>query len=548
MNITRVFSLMLTFMILFWNVFPVVSMAAGTFITPGESIKPGQAITPGEAISGGEFLVPGDVFKPGQAIKPGESYNGGQVSNSGKPILENFPLNNGTFIIPNAPPPVPNFVFGGESFTTGGPITPGTPPNSGKSVEGGDVDGNGKSIEGGDVGGNGKSIEGGDVDGNGKSVEGGDVDGNGKSVEGGDVDGDGKSVEGGDVDGDGKSVEGGDVDGDGKSVEGGDVDGDGKSVEGGDVDGDGKSTEGGDVDGNGKSVKGVETLDEKLSSSLAWIKAAKRWGTDMLFAADDIVQGLVAHKAGYKFVKDGTKNWKLKGDRKTGNKVTQWFLDRFNDNDSINNGKKNFNNFRRNEFLDGKKLNGFTSNLKKSIRDKWIPFYKKTEEIQKKGWMKPKYVSNWTFNTKVLKPMQLIKGSAPVNFVLTTGQTLIDYTVGAKKSMFNTSDFYADLSTDLTIGAGTTLVGSIVGSAATGAVGGSIVPGLGTAIGAVAGIGVGVGSYFFMQSRPGKALRRGIRSGYKKAYDFVGNSAKKIGSKVGELGDKLKSGLGGIFG
>jgi hypothetical protein len=531
-NSTKLFSLMLISILLFWNVFPLVGLA-GSFITPGTPIKPGQAISPGDPISGGDFLVPGDVFQPGDALVPGDSYNDGKNISSGTPILENFPLTNGTFIIPNAPPLPPNFIFVGDSFTPGDPISPGDPSGAGETSSG-NVDGNGKAIEGGDPGSNGKA------------VEGGDPNGDGKAVEGGDPDGDGNAIEGGNPDGNGNAVEGGDPDGNGTGFEGGDPDGNGNASEGGDPGNSGNGMESGNSDANGKTSAGDYTTESILSSGLAFIKGAKRWGTDMLFAADDIVQGLVAHSAGYKFVQDGSKNWKLLGDRKLDNKVSQWFLDRFNKD--INPGKRNFNNFKKNEFLDGKKLNGFISNLKKSVRDKWVPFYKKTEEIKKKGWMKPQYASKWTFNKSVFKPLQMIKGSAPVNFALTTGQTFIDYTVGSKKSMFNTSDFYADLSADLTIGAGTTLVGSIVGSAAAGAVGGSVVPGLGTAVGAVAGIGVGVGSYFFMESRAGKALKRGIRKGYKKAYDFVGNTGKKIGNKVSELGDKLKSGLGGIFG
>ncbi|WJV30306.1 hypothetical protein QTG56_04035 [Rossellomorea sp. AcN35-11] len=543
-NKTKLLSLMILSILLFWNVFPAVSLA-GSFITPGTPIKPGQAISPGNPISGGGFLIPGDVFQPGDAIVPGDSYNDGKNISSGTPILENFPLTNGTFIIPNAPPLPPNFVFVGDSFTPGDPISPGDPPGAGETSSG-NVDGNGKAIEGGDPGSNGKAVEGGDPTGDGKAVEGGDPIGDGKAVEGGDPNGDGRAIEGGNPDGNGKAVDGGDPSSNGNAVEGGDPDGNGNGIEGGDPGNSGNGIESGNSDVNGKSSAGDYSAESILSTGLAFIKGAKRWGTDMLFATDDIVQGLVAHSAGYKFVQDGKKNWKLQGDRKVDNKVSQWFLDRFNKD--IHPGKRNFNHFNKNEFLDGKKLNGFVSSLKKSVRDKWVPFYKKTEEIKKKGWMKPQYASKWIFNKSVFKPLQMIKGSAPVNFALTTGQTFIDYTVGSKKSMFNTSDFYADLSTDVTIGAGTTLVGSIVGSAAAGAVGGSIVPGLGTAVGAIAGIGVGIGSYFFMDSKAGKALKRGIRKGYKKAYRFIGSTGKKIRNKVSELGDKLKSGLGGIFG
>ncbi|TMU82724.1 hypothetical protein FGG79_20805 [Bacillus sp. BHET2] len=561
LNITRVFSLMLTFTILFWNVFPVVSMAAGTFITPGESFKPGQAITPGEAISGGEFLVPGDVFKPGQAIKPEESYNGGQVSNSGKPILENFPLNNGTFIIPNAPPPVPNFVFGGESFTTGGPITPGTHPDSGKSIEGGSGDGTGDAVEGGSGDGTGDAVEGGSGDGTGDAIEGGSGDGTGDTIEGGSGDGTGDTIEGGSGDGTGDTIEGGSGDGTGDTIEGGSGDGTGDTVEGGSGDGTGGTIEGGSGDGNG----GKNSINNAPPSLLnLWVKSSdgerglignligglKDVKTYILGFGDKMAQAGVSYYAGFKFKDLGNGNYSIYGDEKINNKIGQWFYERYksykiDDKDAFFGPKsRHVGQAKINDFLDSKSLKGkagfwrnMGKNTMKSLKESWVPFSK----------------SFW-------KPSNMLKLGGPVNVALSSFNSIYDYGFGDDASKrgkgLASTDFAATLTTDVAIGIGSTAIGSIASSAATGALVGSTVPVVGTAIGAVVGLGAGLlTTYAINGTATGRRIKAGatkaIKGAYdwgvdkaKSGYDFVKTNTKTLSKGMGWTLKKI----GGLFG
>ena len=491
---------MLTFTILFWNIFPVVSMA-GTFITPGESFKPGQAITPGEAISGGEFLVPGDVFKPGQAIKPGESYNGGQVSNSGKPILENFPLNNGTFIIPNAPPPVPNFVFGGESFTTGGPITPGTPPGQGKSIEGGSGDGSGDTIEGGSGDGTGDTIEGGSGDGNGDTVEGGSGDGTGGTIEGGSGDGNG-----------------------GKNS----INNAPPSL----------------VNLWVKSSDGERGLIGHLIGGLKDVK------TYLLGFGDKMAQAGVSYYAGFKFKDLGNGNYSIYGKEKINNKIGQWFYERYKSykidgKDAFFGPKsRHVGQAKINDFLDSKSLKGkvgiwenMGKNTVKSLKESWVPFSK----------------SFW-------KPSNMLKLGGPVNVALSSFNSIYDYGFGDDASKrgkgLASTDFAASLTTDVAIGIGSTAIGSVASSAATGMLVGSAVPVVGTAVGAVVGLGVGLlTTYAINGTATGRRIKAGatkaIKGAYdwgvdkaKSGYDFVKTNTKTLSKGMGWTMKKI----GGLFG
>jgi hypothetical protein len=529
---------MLTFTILFWNVFPVVSMAAGTFITPGESFKPGQAITPGEAISGGEFLVPGDVFKPGQAIKPGELYNGGQVSNSGKPILENFPLNNGTFIIPNAPPPVPNFVFGGESFTTGGPITPGTPPDSGKSIEGGSGDGTGDAIKGGSGDGSGDTIEGGSGDGSGDTIEGGSGDGSGDTIEGGSGDGSGDTIEGGSGDGSGDTIEGGSGDGTGDNGGGGAGAG---------------STEvfGGD-DNSPPSILNI--LVGSTDSERGWIgqligglKDYKRY---VVGFGDKIVQAAVAQYAGFQFKDLGNGKYSIYGKQKINNKIGEWFYQRyksykFDKKDAYFGpksrliGEKRFNEFLKSKSLASK--NGFWNNVgnatMKSLKESWAPFSK----------------SFW-------KPSNMLKLGGPVNVALSSFNSIYDYGFGNDASKRDkglaSTDFAATLTTDVAIGVGSTAIGSVASSMAAGALVGTTVPVVGTIIGAGVGLAVGLGTTYLINGtgrgrRIKKATTKIIKNVYDGGVDIAKNGYNLAKNGVKTVSDGVTSmvkGIGGLFG
>ncbi|EIJ79844.1 hypothetical protein PB1_05747 [Bacillus methanolicus PB1] len=531
--LSRLAALLMIAVFLFWNSFPIIS-CAGSFITPGKPINPGKALTPGQPIKGGQFIIPGQVYNPGKAIATGEAAAPGKTGGaSGQPILPKSPYQNGTFIIPNAPQVPPGSLYWQlRNLETGGALQGGTPINGGNSS----VDGQGPS--------GGKGINGVQGPNGGQSINGSQAPNGGQGLNGGQAQNGGQGINGGQGLNGGQSLSGGAPNG-------------GKGINGGRGPNSGQSQNGGSLPENISSSKNEGSTSSQTSEG-GWGQTLfefyknkiKKFGTDVIFAADNIAQGVVASIAGYKFIDHPKKGgYKFLGNRKSDNKIMQWFLDRYSKD--IKNNKRNYNDFEKKEFLKSKGLAGFKETLKKSIRDSWIPFYKKETQVKIKGQKIPKIETKWAINKDFFKVSKMLKGNGVTNWILTTGQTIYDYTLGSKKDKFNTTDFYADLSTDVTIGAGTTLVSAIASSIAVGAVGGSVIPGAGTIAGAAAGLIVGIGSYFFMNSRPGKALRSVIRNGFKWGYDKLSSAGKAMGSKISEVGAKLKSGLkklGGMFG
>ncbi|OIU72682.1 hypothetical protein [Rossellomorea aquimaris] len=541
-NCTKLFSLMLISILLFWNVFPLVGLA-GSFITPGTPIKPGQAISPGDPISGGDFLIPGDVFQPGDAINPGDSYNDGKNISSGTPILENFPLTNGTFIIPNAPPLPPNFVFGGDSFTPGDPISPGDPSGAGETSSG-NVDGNGKAIEGGDPGSNGKAVEGGDPNGDGKAVEGGDPDGDGNAIEGGNPDGNGNAVEGGDPGGNGNAVEGGDPDGNGTGFEGGDPDASGNSVKNGNPGGEGNTSEGTAAESNPSVlnlfVSSTDTSRGPAGFMVGLLKDYKRYGLSFF---DKIAQAGASYYAGFNFKDLGNGKYSVYGKNKLNNKISDWFYQRyktykFDGNEahfgpnSRHIGKSRFDSFFESKSIGGGA--GFWGNTKnslvKSLNESWNPASK----------------SFWKFSNS-------LKLGGPVNAVLSSFNSIYDYGFGddpIKRSKgIGSTDFAATLTTDVAIGVGSTAIGSVASSMAAGALAGSAVPVVGTAVGAVVGLGAGLTTtYLINGTATGRRLKAGATKLIKNAYDGGVDLAKKGAKAVSDGVSSAFKRIGGLFG
>jgi hypothetical protein len=517
-NKTKFLSLMLLSILLFWNVFPAVSLA-GSFITPGTPIKPGQAISPGNPISGGDFLVPGDVYQPGDAIVPGNSYNDGKNISSGTPILENFPLTNGTFIIPNAPPLPPNFVFGGDSFTPGDPISPGDPSGAGETSSG-NVDGNGEAIEGGNPGGNGNVIEGGDPNGDGKAIEGSNPDGNGNAVAGGDPDGNGNGIEGGDPDGSGSAVESGD-----------------SSAEG-------NASEGTAIESNPSVlnlfVSSTDTNRGTAGVMVGLLKDYKRYGLSFF---DKIAQAGASYYAGFDFKDLGNGKYSVYGKNKLNNKISDWFYQRYKtykfDGNEAHFGpnSRHIGASRFNSFFESKSIGGgagFFGNTKnallKSLNESWNPASK----------------SFWKFSNS-------LKLGGPVNAVLSSFNSIYDYGFGddqIKRSKgIRSTDFAATLTTDVAIGVGSTAIGSVASSMAAGALAGSAVPVVGTAVGAVVGLGAGLTTtYLINGTATGRRFKAGATKLIKNAYDGGVDLAKKGAKAVSDGVSSAFKRIGGLFG
>ncbi|MGG3856222.1 hypothetical protein ABET36_17935, partial [Caldifermentibacillus hisashii] len=333
---------------------------------------------PGTPIQGGTFIIPGKVYEPGKAIKGGDSVSGSSGLISGQPIVPATPLTYGTFIIPNAPPVLGHPVLGGTA------IQGGQGPNGGTAINGGQGPNGGTAINGGEGSNGGTSINGG------QGPNGGTATNSGQGPNGGTATDRGQGPSNGNT----------------------------------------------SLPGNGPNTSDLENetswLYKTIDSGLNLAKTVKRWGLNFYFAADSIAQGIVAHGAGYKFVKhekykSGHK-YKYLGNRKVEGKFKQKLLDKFSSD--IKDNKRNYNSFERKQYLRDKGLLGFKETFKKSIRDNWFPFFKQEKQVKTKGHKVPKIESKWTFNKDFIKPSKLLKGNGLVNSILTFGSTLNDYTLG----------------------------------------------------------------------------------------------------------------------
>ncbi|MGM0831157.1 MAG: hypothetical protein ACQEWF_24375 [Bacillota bacterium] len=520
-DFTKLTSLLVVSFLLFWSFFPVVGYA---FITPGKSYQPGKAITPGKSyqpgvpIGGGTFLVPGEVYQPGDTYTPGKTYNGGKTTNPGTPILVNFPLTNGTFIIPNVPPLPPNVIFGGESFAPGDSITGGTPSQPGDS----DVDGNGKELEGGNVDADGNPIEAGNPEGNGNPIEGGDPNGSGN------FDANSNPLKGG------EAGSGGNPSSDGEASQG-----NGTTI--------GTNPSTGEVN-QGETTPSVLNLFVGSTDSsrgivgtiVGGLKDYKRY---VLGFADKLAQAGATYYAGFKFNDLENGKYSVSGKNKLNNKISDWFYQRyktykFNGEDahfgpySRHIGESRFNDFLKSKSLGGGV--GFWGNMKdatvKSLNESWNPASK----------------SFWKFSNS-------LKLGGPVNAVLSSFNSVYDYGFGddplKRGKGLGSTDFAASLTTDVAIGVGSTAIGSVASSMAVGALAGSTVPVVGTAIGAVVGLGAGLTTtYLINGTATGRRLKEGTTKLIKKTYDGGINLAKKGAKAVSDGVSSTFKRIGGLFG
>ncbi|RLQ91160.1 hypothetical protein [Falsibacillus albus] len=514
-RLNKLVCLSLICILLFWTSFPVIASAA--FIKPGKPITPGKTYTPGKPITGGQFIVPGDVIQPGTAIKGGKSYETDSMTPSGKPIIQKNPLSNtGIFIIPNAPPTPSNINFIFPDITSGDPITGGAAIQEGKGLNGGKGSQDGKSINGGQTNQNGKGINGGKNTAPGSNIQGG------------------------------KSNSGNDLNG-GNSVEGGKNPSGKNAASGSNISGKGGS----DAANNSEPSSPTYSLFIKSANGdrgfmghvIGAFKDFKSYGLGFV---DKFAQGVSSSIAGFNFKKLGdAPYYAVYGKNKLDNKVANWFYQRYKEY-NFDGKKTNFGpNARRigegryNEFMKGKNLNGSSfknimQSTKKSLNEGFNIFSKDFRKIS------------------VAK-----KFNGPVNLALTAFNSVYDYGFGAKKDKgLASTDFAADLTTDVAIGAGTTAVSTMLSSAASGAMVGSFIPipGVGTAVGAVVGLGVGALSTYLIYGTPtGRRIKNAARNIVKKGYDGVVSGAKKVGSTISKgakkFADNFMSGLkhfGGI--
>lgn len=520
----RIAALIMIAILLFWNVYPLVSFAGG-FITPGKAIDYGKVMAPGKAIQGGKFIVPGQVYQPGTAMTPGEAAAGQPNSPSGQPILPASPSMIGTFIIPNATPIPSGAVYWQlRGLETGQAVKGGTANSGGKGSASGSALKGGGSVEGG----NGPA--GSQVLIDGQAATGGHPSANGTGMNGGQGPAGAQVIDGGKSSAEGTAANGGKLSADG-------------TVPGSKP---GQNTEsGGNQGASGDGSPGgffAQIHDVGKKAKKLFVTYPKKFG--------EILDGSLSIFAGFKITDletaSGNKNlYKILGkttftkvDAK--NPLTMWlnlryqnYLESFKESKLVlRNGilrsgtevkAKKINKF----FQSNTKFNTVLAKIGKDFSDNWNPFSNPFNPANK-GLGK-------VFNKEFFKLSKVAKGSGLGNVLLATGGRIIDYATDSKKS-FKSTDFAAGITTDVAFGVGSTAVSAGAGWLATAgaaAAFGSVIPGVGTAVGAIVGLGIG----FFLESRRGKKIKGFVEKGIKKGFDWL----------VGK-GSSIKKGLAGIFG
>jgi hypothetical protein len=511
----RFFAISMIAVLLLWNVMPYMAMA-GTFITPGEAMKPGETFKPGKPIDGGQFIIPGKVYDPGNPIKPGEA-----AGASGTPIIPQGPNSLGLFIIPNVPPPPPgSFYWEFIGLEGGSPLKGGSP------LQGGDASKGGDGLKGGDPSKGGDSLKGGDPSKGGDGLKGGDPSEGGDGLKGGDPTKGGDGIEGGDP------TKGGDSNIGGKNPDGG------KAPNGGE-----------DYPTTLESI--IKTTDNErgwFSHLTGFIDDYKTYGLGFILDKN-VVGGAVSMLAGFEFEQAANgKGYNVKGkkDVKYLNKLYQHYKSYVMNGNDRSLGthtkyikEKTYNLFRENKGLmhvNGNPYQHTWNNLKTHMSESWQPFSKKVFSKDLFKW------SSWKngslINKSFFSSSAVSKLNGPLNYIMASAGSIYDYGWGSKQEKgFFSSDFFADVSTEVAIGATTTALGSIASSAFTGALAGSAVPGFGTVAGAVAGLAVGITiSLGINRTDIGRSIKQGINSGFKYVYSGIGKGIKGIGSGIGKLG------------
>ncbi len=460
--------------LLMWNVFPVVTYAAGTFIKPGKALTPGESYAPGQAIQGGQFIAPGQVYEPGDA------YNKGKAAVSGQPILPNSPLSSGIFIIPNATVPPPGSVLWHmDGLESGNAVQGGGPVNGGNGYPSGEGPNSGQAAEAG------------------KGLNGGQAAESGEGPDGG------------------KATDGGD--------DGNDGGGNTPSLLNTLV----KTTDG--ERGWFSHVTGF--FDDFKTYGLGFLNRDVA-GAALSMMAGFKIEKIAGTKDGYRV--SGQKNLKIFDSlyqRYKGYDVNG--SDRSLGIHTKRIKEKTFNAFLQSKELIPKnmKLSTFMANsVKSGIIDGWSPLTKKAF-TSLSSWK-----DGSAFNKAFVSKSNMIKMNGPLNYALAAAGTLWDYSpIGNNsKQGYASSDFFTDLSTEVAIGVGSTAIGSIASSVTTGALAGSVVPGLGTVAGAAAGLLAGIGTAVFInRTSLGKGIKKGIKSGFKFVYSKIGKGFGKVGELFG---------------
>lgn len=519
-------------LILFWSTFPAISMAY--FITPGKPIDGGAPITPGQPITGGQFIIPGKVFPPGQSITGGKSYSAGSILQgggaapiSGQPIIPNYQSGKGQFIIPN--------IAGSLPINQNWLVT-------GTAINGGDY--NGQNVT------DATAIEGGQGSSGGKAQIGGDSASNGEILSGGKAPDDVKGSS------EGEASIGGNGASNGAELPGGKLtesrDGTKDTTSDGENGFLGNAGSKGATSGNNELTGGTSSGEQQDAPSILnflvnstknenglfgiisqGLKDAKTFGTSFI---KPVLEGSTAVYAGFKFEKLKSGNYKVHGKSSINNRFFNHFYDNFKKY-KINGkerympaSKSNQRSFKVSSFFDSKKLaltkkdalSTLWKNTKSSLNDGYNVF-------SKKFWVKSNF--------------------AKLNGPLSITATLFGNVDKHGSNAFKSSKFYADMTVDLAIGAGTTAVSSVLSSAVTGAMAGSVVPGIGTIVGAGIGLGVGfLSAWFINGTSKGRRAKEWVSNKISEGYSWAADKVRKGASWVADKAQGLFDGAKKLFG
>ncbi|MDX1806281.1 MAG: hypothetical protein R3267_04610, partial [Paenisporosarcina sp.] len=257
---------------------------------------------------------------------------------------------------------------------------------------------------------------------------------------------------------------------------------------------------------------------------------------------DTVLQGATAQYAGYTINELASGNYKITGQSSINNQFFNHFYDKFkkyelNDRNAYlptNGANPRFN--RVDAFIDSKKIADITS--PKTFINSAL---KSAKSSVNKGFN--------LFSKDFYGKSNLMKLNGPVNLALSSFNSIYDYSAGGKSSIgLASTDFAADLTTDVAIGVGTTALSTIGASMAAGAIGGSVVPGLGTIVGAAAGLLVGLTVTLLLETGPGKAVKKAVRDGVKFVYDGAVSGVKAAGKGIADGAKGLFDGAKSLFG
>ncbi|QCR31541.1 hypothetical protein [Lysinibacillus sp. SGAir0095] len=521
-NFRRVFAIFMIAFMLFWSALPSISMAF--FITPGNAITPGEAITGGKPITGGQFIIPGQVITPGNPYQGGPFLQGGDAAVSGQPIIPPYQSSNGQWIIPNVAGSLPI----NNPIVTGGAMTGGEGPSGGQAVNGGNATQGGEGPTGGNAVNGGDGTSPGDSLTGGNPAQGGDGLTGGNPAQGGDGPTGGEGLTGGDPTQGGEGPTGGEGLTGGDPTQGGEGPTGGNNPTGGDPAQGGEGPSGGNSpEGNGTSGNLLDTMIPTADTTrgpLGVIAGALQDGNRFITSfGKNLVEGLTATYAGYKFTELASGNYRVVSNRTVQNPVLNYFYDSF----------KKYDLGGRQAYMPVGGANPRPHKIDSFFTSKNLSNWSTPSSFIKTTWSSLKTGLNESFNIfskKFYAPSNMMKLNGPVNIIASAFNSVYDYGWGEKSSQgILSSNFAADLTVDLAVGAGTTALSSVLSSAVGGAVAGSAFPGVGTAVGAVVGLGVGlVSTYLINGTEPGRKAKQWVSDKLSRGYRKVAEGAKGL--------------------